>query len=493
MNKILRTILSRTSLILLFLLIQLAAFFFLVDFVSQYAYVEIIFRTFSVLIVIYLMIQEENPMYKISWIVPILIFPLFGGLFYLFYKRINFSKKVINRQLQIAQEHSDKVEDFINPLGTKDSHYLENIGWPTYQNTQTKFLDSGETLFSNLIKDLKQAKKYILIEYFIIKLGYVWSSILEVLIDKVHEGVEVKIIYDDFGSHGLPYYYPRHLKKLGIEAIKFNPMRMHINFAMNYRDHRKIVVIDGVIGYTGGINIGDEYINKKSPFGHWHDAGIRLEGDAVWSLVLTFLENYRFNSQIEIDYNKYKVLEKKAFDGYVIPFPDSPLDKELSSKNIYLSLINAAQKSVWVTSPYLIIDHELLTALKLSAKSGVDVKIIIPHIPDKKLVLMVTESYVPELVESGVKVYRYKPGFIHSKLMIVDGMKALIGTTNLDFRSLYLHFENNVYLQDSSAITDMVHYFENTIKSSILTSDMKKRNFFYRVIQTLLRGFSPLL
>lgn len=493
MKRILRMLLSRTFLILLLVLAQLFILFFILNFLSQYLYIQIINYTLSVLIVLYLLIKEENPIYKLTWIMPILIFPLFGGAFYIIYRRQNFSPKIIKHYKTIDQQRMTYVQGLENPLHNKASKYLNRLNWPVYGNTETTFLSSGESMYESMLIDLKNAKKYIFLEFFIINKGLMWDTILDILIEKVKEGVDVKLIYDDFGSSTLPFHYPKKLKKLGIDVVPFNPMRIHLNFAMNYRDHRKIIVIDGQIGYTGGINIGDEYINRIQLFGHWLDAGIRLHGDAVWSLVLCFLENYRFQTHAEINYHDYKLDIPSVSDGFVAPFNDAPLDRELTSKNMYLSLINAAKSSIDITTPYLILDNELSEALKLAAKSGVEVRVIIPYIPDKKIIFMVTESYVPELMQSGVKVYRYKPGFIHSKIMMIDQSEAMIGTCNLDFRSLYLHFENTVYLNKTSSLHDMNIFFEETIKSSTAVEDIPKRNFFYRIIQVVLRGFASLM
>ncbi|MBU1093066.1 MAG: cardiolipin synthase [Firmicutes bacterium] len=493
MKRLVRMILSRTSLILLLLLAQIVLFLLLIDWISQYRYLNTVFYAISVMIVVYLITKEENPIYKLSWIIPILIFPLFGGMFYLYYKQRNIGKKVTQRRLNIDLSRYDYVADLDHHLKTKDSNYLYNLNWPTYINTKTDFMASGELMFQAMLDDLKQAKKYIFMEFFIINKGLMWDQVLQVLKEKAASGVEIKLIYDDFGSSTLPYKYAQSLSQFGIEASNFNPMRLHLNFAMNYRDHRKIVVIDGKIAYTGGINIGDEYINLSHPYGHWHDAGIRLEGDAVWSLIIGFLENWRFSTQKDLDYGVYKENHPIQSKGYITPFTDTPLDQETSTKYIYLSLISQAQKSILITSPYLIIDNELLTALKYAAKSGVDVKIIIPYIPDKKIIFMVTESYVPELMEAGVSVYRYTPGFIHSKMMIVDEERALIGTANLDFRSLYLHFENSVYLEKTDSIADMVIFFNETVEKSSYIKNFGKRHFLYRIVQILLRGFSSLM
>lgn len=493
MKRLLRMVLSRTSLILLLVLVQLGFLFYILNYLSQYLYIQIINYTLSVLIVLYLLVKEENPIYKLSWIMPILIFPLFGGIFYIIYRQQNFSKKVLSRFIGIDHDRKHHVKSIINPLGNKASHYLHQLNWPVYENTQVTFLGSGEAMYQAMLRDLWKAKSFILLEFFIINQGIMWDNILQILTEKAKEGITIKLIYDDFGSSTLPYRYHHHLKRLGIDAIPFNPMRLHLNFAMNYRDHRKIVVIDGEIGYTGGINIGDEYINRIQPFGHWLDAGIRIEGDAVWSLSLCFLENYRFQTNTSIDYDHYKRNHPILSNGYVAPFNDTPLDKELVSKNMYLSLINEAKKSIHITTPYLIIDNELSEALKLAAKSGVDVKIIIPYVPDKKIIFIVTESYVPELMQAGVKVFRYTPGFIHSKMMMIDDKEAMIGTCNLDFRSLYLHFENSVYLNDVPALHDMKRYFDQTIAVSDHVDHVGERNIFYRLLQVILRGFASLM
>ncbi|MDY0074703.1 MAG: cardiolipin synthase [Acholeplasmataceae bacterium] len=493
MKRLLRMILSRTSLVLLLVLAQLVLLFYILNFLSQFLYIQIINYTLSVLIVLYLMVKEENPVYKMSWIMPILIFPLFGGIFYIIYRQQNFSPRIIQRFKQIDYERFDYVNHLPELIPHKPVRYLRQLNWPVYQHTKLTFLSSGEAMYQAMLEDLSRAKSYIFLEFFIINRGIMWDTILTILEKKAKDGVDIKLIYDDFGSSSLPYRYHKKLKKMGIDAIPFNPMRLHLNFAMNYRDHRKIVIIDGKVGYTGGINIGDEYINLISPFGHWLDTGIRLEGEAVYSLTISFLENYRFQTNRPIDYKLYATSYHVPSDGYVAPFNDAPLDKELVSKNMYLSLINEAKHKIDITTPYLIIDNELSEALKLSAKSGVQIRIIIPYIPDKKLIFMVTESYVPELMQAGVFVYRYTPGFIHSKMMVVDDSEALIGTCNLDFRSLYLHFENMVYLKDSQVIRSMEEFFDETIKKSKLIDQTKKRNPLYRLIQVILRGFSSLM
>lgn len=493
MKRLLRMFLSRTSLISLLLMLQIALFFVIIYFLSGVPYVSIGLYVISTLIVLYLVYREENPIYKMSWIIPILVFPLFGGLFYLFYRSINISNSVKQKFMEIEISRGSYL-----PLPSesteKASRYLDRYYWPTYQHTDITFLDSGEVLFEDLKKELMLAKSFILLEFFIISPGKMWSDILSILKKKVAAGVKIQLIYDDFGSYKLPFKYPKQLKEFGIEAYQFNRMRMHINFAMNYRDHRKIVVIDNNIAFTGGTNVGDEYINLEHPFGHWQDAGIKLKGEAVWSLTVAFLQTLHFITNQQPDYESYHLpADHLKSHGYVTPFTDGPINGELVTKNVYLSLITQAEKEILITTPYLIIDYELSEALKLAIKSGVKVRIVIPNTPDKKFVYMVTETYANELFSAGVDIYRYKPGFIHSKMMIIDRKHAFIGTANFDFRSLYLHFENNVYLSETPVIDDMVDYMRSVVKQSELMEDLKHRNIFYRLAQFIMRGFATLM
>ncbi len=497
MKRLARMILSRTSLILLLLLLQIALFLYILLYVSKFTYVHTFLYIISVIIVMYLIYKEENPVYKLSWIVPILIFPLFGGIFYLLYRNRNIGKRVLKRFSDADQERIKelKLYDHTEPDNHKISKYLSTYGWYSYHNTETTFLGSGQEMFEALKDSLIHAKKYIFMEFFIIKNGRMWQDILEILKLKATEGVEIHLIYDDFGSSTLPYNFVKKMKAYNIHAYQFNPMRIHLNFAMNYRDHKKIVVIDGKIGFTGGINIGDEYINLEHPFGKWQDAGIKLEGNALYSIVTNFVYTLRFMRQERLDVEDYinKDCTVTNNQSLVIPFFDVPIDKDLTNKNVYFSMIMRAQREILITTPYLIIDNELSTALKLAVKTGVKVKIIIPYIPDKKLVFMVTESYAEELSTTGVEIYRFTPGFIHSKMMIVDGEIAMIGTANLDFRSLYLHFENSVYLEDHKTIGDMIDYFNETCEASELIDKFQNKNIFTKILKIILKGFASLM
>ena len=494
MKRLLSLLLSRTTFIILLLLAQIAFFFVTINFLARYQYVHTGLYIITVIIIAYLIYKEENPIYKLSWIIPIMIFPLFGGLFYLFYKNTNISRKAMRLYNTIELDRLAYVQRNKEIDHDKITNYLAKIGWQAYKNTKSTFFDSGTSIFSDMKKEMLLAKNYIFIQFFIINKGKLWDEILDILKKKAKEGVRVIIIYDDYGSYGLPYRYTYQLKAFGIEAYNFNPMKPHLNFQMNYRNHRKIVVIDDKIGYTGGINIGDEYINLIHPFGHWQDGGIKLEGEAVHGLYLGFLDQLRFHTkdQIQISY-KPKYVANFTSDSIVIPFFDAPLDKEYTTKNIYMQMIHNATTSIDIASPYLILDYELTTALKFAAASGVEINIIIPFIPDKRIVYMVSESYAKELSQAGVNVYKYKPGFIHSKMMIVDQKEALIGTVNLDYRSLYLHFENSVYLKNDPSIFSMKEHFEDLIDQSVNMDTLKNPNLIYRFLQILLKGFSSIL
>ena len=494
MKRLLRLLLSRTTFILLLLLAQIAFFFFTVNFVSQYRYAHTILYVITVIIVMYLIYKEENPVYKLTWIIPIMIFPLFGGLFYLFYKNTNISRKARRLYQSIEDERITLTKDLPHHSESKITNYLHLLGFPSFIHTKTTFFGGGELLFDDLKQTLKQAKKFIYLEFFIISKGVLWNDILSILKEKASEGVEIIIIFDDFGSSQLPYKYTKTLKSYGIDAYNFNPMKPHLNFQMNYRNHRKVVIIDGTIGYTGGINIGDEYINLESPFGHWQDSGIKLEGEAVYSLLAGFLDQLRFltSNQVKIDYTP-NLSGEYSDKSIVTPFFDAPLDKEYTTKNIYMQMIYKAKSYIYIATPYLILDYELVTALKFAASSGVDVNVMIPSIPDKKIIYMVTESYARELSAASIKVFKYLPGFIHSKFMLVDDTEALIGTVNLDYRSLFLHFENSVYLRNDASILHMKDHFEDLMTQSMDISLTKQPNIVYRFIQILLKGFSSIL
>lgn len=334
-------------------------------------------------------------------------------------------------------------------------------------------------------------------EYFIIGQGEMWDEILEVLVEKVKEGVDVRIIYDDFGcARKLPNNYHKKLKDLGIKVQIFNQVIPVLSSVLNNRDHRKITVIDGKAAFTGGLNLADEYINKIERFGYWKDSVLLIKGDAVWSFTIMFLQVWSFNCGEEIDYDKYKFKSMETDDkGYVQVYGDSPYDGELIGESVYMNILNRAKNYVYIYTPYLIIDNELLTSLILAAKSGIDVRIVTPHIEDKWYVHIITKSYYRQLIEAGVKVYEYTPGFIHSKVFLCDDEIATVGTINMDYRSLYFHFECGAYLYKTECIDEIKKDFKETFKvsKSITIEDTRKIKWSNRFLRAIIRLIAPLL
>ena len=370
-------------------------------------------------------------------------------------------------------------------------------GYPATKNNDVTYYPIGEEAYAAMLKELKKAEKFIFFEYFIVAPGKMWDSILDILKEKAKNGVEVRVMYDDLGclAH-LDKNYPKMLEEFGIKCISFNRLNPIAGIIMNNRDHRKILVIDGKVAFSGGINIADEYINVNSAYGHWKDNGIRISGDAVWNYTVMFLTLWNAYLKEDKDFNKFKYsFSKNKKDlGYVIPYGDTPLDDETTGEDIYLNIINNANKYVYIFTPYLIIDTDMINALALAVKRGVDVRIVIPGIPDKKIVYTLSESYVEPLVKEGVKIYKYTPGFVHSKVFVSDDKVATVGTINMDYRSLYLHFECGCYLEDVKAIKDIKDDLVKSMeKSHKVTKKEASPNLLKAIWQALLRLIAPLM
>ncbi|MCD8019745.1 MAG: phospholipase D-like domain-containing protein, partial [Clostridiales bacterium] len=375
---------------------------------------------FSVFEGVTIMLRSDNPAVKIAWIVIILLFPIFGGLLYLYIggKRPTLRMR---RRLKVTLEESaqylvfdPEVEETLYQTDTtaaKQVHYLESMsGFPACRHSKATYYPSGEECFEAMLNDLKNAKEYIFLEYFIIEEGIMWNAVLDVLEEKVQEGVDVRVMYDDVGTvFLLPFHYDRTLKEKGIKCVVFNRYIPIFSTIFNNRDHRKILVIDGQVAYTGGINFADEYINEKQRFGYWKDNGVRITGKAVHSMTVMFLQMWNTFAEDKVDYNLFSYDQIPEVDepGLVLPYSDNPLDSELVAENVYLNLINNAVDYIYFFTPYLIIDNELITSLTLAAKKGVDVRIITPGIPDKKMVFLETQSYYQQLVEGGVMILQF--------------------------------------------------------------------------------------
>lgn len=514
MNKAKKTfrevIFSKTVIVGVLLLIQLAML--LVFTVRFYRYFAAMYGVLLIvsLIVLLQIINDDamNPSYKIAWIIPIIAFPMFGVLFYLMAGHCHLSKKtsarliVEEKKYGLAGYRCDKAQAALLKLpaaARSQSEYIARAGYPAFTDTDVEYLSPGEVFFESLLNDLKSAERYIFMEYFIIGEGVMWQPILDVLEQKAKEGVDVRVIYDGFGClNTLPNDYFKQLREKGIKCIEFNPLIPILTIYMNNRDHRKITVVDGKVGYMGGVNLADEYINVIDRFGHWKDSAVRLKGDAVKSLTSMFVTMY--NALSPKDCCGMEKLEpdepSQSCGGVVQPYSDTPLDKEQVGEGIYLNMIAKANRYIYMCTPYFIVDNELLTALLLAAKSGVDVRIITPHIGDKWYVHTVTRSFYPQLIAGGVKVYEYMPGFIHSKVFVSDDITATVGTVNLDYRSLYLHFECGVWMTGCSAIADIKQDFLTTLKSchEITGSDLQQKGRGLRqLVAAIIRVFAPLM
>lgn len=464
----------------------------------------------SVLAIVYIVNEQSNPAYKIAWLVPILLFPVFGGILYIMFGRNTLSKRATDRlheiesrsheaMLTLPNAHDELRE--VSLRASTQSNYIHNCaGMPIYKNTTTRYLETGEIKLACMLEELEKAEHFIFLEYFIIQEGVMWNSVLDILRRKAAQGVDVRVIFDDMGSVlTLPNDYDKKLESEGIACCAFNPFLPILSSKLNNRDHRKILVIDGHTGITGGINLADEYINEFEKHGHWKDSSILLKGDAVWNLTLLFLSMWAYARNTDEDLIRYMphVHHPEPFesDGFVQPYGDSPLDNEPVGENIYLSIIERAEKYVYITTPYLIIDNEMFTSLATAAKSGIDVRIIMPHIADKWYVHAVTRANYPNLIKAGVKIYEYTPGFIHSKTFVSDDDYAVVGTINLDYRSLYLHFECAAFMYQSSCVKSVHDDFIEVLKScqEITLEDYMSTPWYRRMGQSVLKVFAPVM
>ena len=509
MKKILRFITQRVVITALLIVLQallLFGFIWKLDNYFVYFYAGSVLLT--LLITLGIINSKSNPAYKIAWLIPILLFPVFGGLVYLLFGSDR-TGRYLRKKLQgigtemdnvIGEAHRRSGAEQLPPDAANQSRYISHCAYcPPYQNTTTEYLPLGEVKFERMVEELKKAKHYIFLEYFIIQEGKMWNTILDILRQKAAEGVDVRVIYDDMGCIMiLPTGYDRTLEQMGIKCRIFNPFVPILSSRFNTRDHRKICVIDGNVGFTGGINLADEYINAYEKHGHWKDTSILLKGEAVFNLTVMFLSmwDYLDGTTGKTDYSRYypTVWDENA-KGYVQPFADNPLDDEAVGETVYLNLINKAKRYVYITTPYLILSSEMLTALTSAAKCGVDVRIITPHVPDKWYVHAVSRSHYQPLIEAGVKIYEYTPGFIHAKTFVVDDDYAVVGTINLDYRSLYLHFECAVWMYQTPSVAQVRDDFFKTqqISQEITLEECRSLSFPRRLGRSVLRVFAPLM
>ncbi|MGE4272239.1 MAG: cardiolipin synthase [Desulfitobacterium sp.] len=501
----------RVVFIALLLLLQIFALVMIIwRFSNFFIYFYIFSFLLSIVALLYIMNLKTDPAYKIAWVIPILLFPIFGGLFYLMFGRTKLSKRK-RRKMQSVNDKMIQLlvqkEETIQKLTAQDlraanlARYIEKYSYcPVYQNTHTEYLPIGEKMYERLLIELKKAERFIFLEYFIIGEGLLWDSVLAILEKKVKEGVDVRVLYDDVGSlFKLPFGYEKELEAKGIKCHVFNRLIPVLSIHMNNRDHRKIAVIDGKTAFTGGINLADEYINAFDRFGHWKDTAILIQGEAVLNFTVMFLALWGYESETTEDYTQYKLLSQEATaitsDGYVQPFGDSPLDDEPIGETVYLNLIAQAQHYIYINTPYLILNNSMLSALSSAAKRSIDVRIVTPFRGDRWFVHSMTRSNYRLLIESGVKIYEYSPGFIHAKSIVVDDAHAIVGTINMDYRSLYLHFECGVYVYNTQSVIDIKEDFLETLElcQNITLEDCYRVKWYRRLGRTILRIFAPLM
>lgn len=509
MKKHLDLLTHRVFLVPLLMIIQLGIIYIMIfEFYKYFIIFFFISIILSLLMVIHIVNSRANPGYKIAWIIPIMTFPVFGLLLYILFGGNQLSKRnkrkmqnMYLKELEYKDKHNIVLSElrYENISAYNQAKYIENYALSnTCKHTKTTYLKDGKSYYNMLLEKIKNAKKFIFLEYFIIAEGKMWNTILKLIKEKVKEGVEVRLIYDDFGSiTTLPNHYDKKLEKEGIKVAIFNPFVPNLKSKFNNRDHRKIAIIDGIYSFTGGINLADEYIGEKIRFGHWKDNGIMLEGDATWNFTIMFLSMWNFIKEKDEEYEKYKYPYSKetSSDGYIIPYSDSPWNNEAVGETIYLNLINKANKYIYITTPYLVLNNEMITALSVAAKRGVDVRIITPGIPDKKLVNEVTKAYYDQLLENKIKIYEYTKGFIHEKTFIIDDEYLTVGTVNLDYRSLYLHFECGVWIYRASTIFTVKKDFTETLKEcrEIKLKNLGKLTWFNSLKRQILKVFAPLM
>mgnify|MGYP000041802114 CR=1 FL=1 len=512
-KKLASLLFQRSVIVALLIFLQAAMLLlYMLWFSSDFIYVYWGCVVLSILAVLIIVSRQTDPGYKIAWIIPILLFPAFGWLVYLLCGGNKLSARK-RRKMQgmdrtmLEQLERDYKAEELRPFGAdavNQARYLEHYArCPVYTNTYTHYFPLGDDVFPAMLEELRKAEKYIFLEYFIISPGIFWDSMVEILKEKHAAGVDVRVIYDDVGSlNTLPMNYARKFEtETGIPCCCFNRFKPVISIRMNNRDHRKFCIIDGHTAFTGGINLADEYINQKERFGHWKDTAIMLKGDAVNSFLMMFLQIWNITEQKPEDYRKYQLdpgyqfppeLDRK---GYVMPYGDSPLDEETVGQHVYMDILNESRYYVHIMTPYLILDSDMITALTFAAKRGIEVIIIMPHIPDKIYAYVLARSYYEELLLAGVRIFEYTPGFIHAKVFTSDDTKAVVGSINLDYRSLHLHFECAAYLFRNQAVAQAEADFQDTLKKSqeITVEDCRNYPLGRRMAGKMLRLIAPLM
>ena len=506
---LLRLIFSRFFLIALLLVLQVAILIVAYGYFTDKLPILItIMRLFSLAMVIYLFNCKMDSSAKLTWMFIIAVLPLVGAAFLLFTQSSighRVERRLVDQQIQISKEFLNQPENILEKVehdgsGTDDlCRYLNRSGcFPLFDHTQVTYFPLGELKFEAMLEELEKAEEFIFMEYFILEEGYMWGKILEILVAKAAQGVEVRVMYDGMCEIStIPPDYFKLLEEKGIKAKAFSPIKPIVSSHYNYRDHRKIMIVDGEVAFNGGVNLADEYINRKERFGHWKDTAVMLQGSAVKSFTLMFLQMWNIDEK-EPQFDKWLVddiTSPQHPSGYVIPYSDNPLDSKKIGSAVYMDIINRATDYVHIMTPYLILDGELEGALKYAAERGVDVKLILPGIPDKKTAYALAKSHYKSLVSSGVEIFEYTPGFVHAKVFVSDDCKATVGTINLDYRSLYHHFECATYMYKTACISDIEKDFQDTLSKCrrVTFKTIKDEKLSYKIMGSLLKLIAPLM
>ena len=512
-GRLLRVIFGRTAFVITALLIQFIILMYSFQWLREHVfYLYGGFVGLSAVVVIYIINKNQNPSYQLSWIIPVLVFPVFGALFYLFVETQPGTRAIDRRLKEIIKETEPMLRQrpevmerlYRESRGTARLAYYMNRygGYPIWENTSAQYFPLGDDMYPVLLEELRKAERYIFMEYFIVEKGEMWDSILEILKEKAASGVEVRFMYDGMCSLTLmPYGYPKQMEKYGIHCKMFSPVRPVLSSYQNNRDHRKITVIDGHTAFTGGVNLADEYINRKVRFGHWKDTAIMLKGDAATGFLMMFLQMWNITEHETDDYTRYLCKPDYRYpaeldrSGFVMPYGDSPLDNETVGQHVYMDILNESRYYVHMMTPYLILDSDMITSLTFAAKRGIETIIIMPHIPDKIYAYLLARSYYAELLQAGVKIYEYTPGFVHAKVFTSDNTKAVVGSINMDYRSLHLHFECAVYLFRNPAVQQAEADFQETLKhcQEITLEDCRTYPMPKKIAGKVLRLFAPLM
>lgn len=500
---------GRTLFVVLAFLVQFALMIATYIYLRDYSLV--VYAAFVILgafVLLHLFNGRENPDFKLVWMLPILLFPVFGAMLYLYIITQPGTKIIKRRMEKLAKEtekyikQEESVKEQLNQEDELMGHFSDYMyhynHCPIYDRTEAKYYPLGDDWFQDVLEELKKAEKFIFLEFFIVEEGAMWNSILEILKEKAKAGVEVRFLYDGMCALTLlPYFYPKLLREDGIRCKMFAPIRPLFSSHYNNRDHRKILVIDGKVAFTGGTNLADEYINQKERFGHWKDTAVMLKGKAVEKFTYLFLEMWNISEQKPENYEIYRSPQTDTVkqDGYFIPYGVSPFGEERIGKRVYLDILNTAKKYVHIMTPYLILDYEMMMALVYAAKRGIDVKIIMPHIPDKEYAFCLAKTYYNELLEAGISIYEYTPGFVHAKIFVSDDEKAVVGTVNLDYRSLYHHFECGVMIYKNSEVDTIEDDYQTTLEKcqAVTEKDYARQSIWKRLVGKVLRIFAPLM